>query len=354
MTQPASSGTNSGAEKAEIRPSLSLSRPSNQRQGYRHFDPSASSSTSTNTTCHQKSEQEDTDLARSSTSSAQRPRVLTFQERISKESPLPRSLPPPPPPPHDYDDTPVQLQHLHLDDEKDDSDHKLPPLPPTPSPPPPPLPSKRTFYQNALNSKNSSSTPAFIEAFMARHPRISRHRRRFAALIFTIVTLLLLLIVLLSVLLHRKGDDLGDYGDGTTATDEELERYNRGKKRPPINHSKDDRWARRGQGEGTYYDPSVKISTGDFVMGACEFPFINSVHDMIAALNKPDFGLFPRAMNSPACGQCIRVMGPNGTVDVQIVDMCPGCKSGDVDLSPGAFSKIAHLDTGRIPISWQV
>jgi hypothetical protein len=56
-------------------------------------------------------------------------------------------------------------------------------------------------------------------------------------------------------------------------------------------------------------------------MGACEFPFINSVHDMIAALNKPDFGSFPRAMNSPACGQCIRVTGPNGTVDVQIVDM---------------------------------
>ncbi|KAF9305056.1 hypothetical protein BGZ74_011552 [Mortierella antarctica] len=335
------SGTNSGAEKAEIRPSLSLSRPSNQRQGYRHFDPSASSSASTNTNRHQKSEQEDTDLVRSSTSSAQRPRVLTFQERISKESPPPRSLPSPPPPPHDYDDTPVQLQHLHLDDEKDDNDHKLPPLPPTPSPPPPPPPSKYTFYQNALDSKNSTSTPAFIEAFMARHPRISRHRRRFAALIFTIVTLLLLLIVLLSVFLSRKGDDLGDdlgdYGDGTTATDEELARHNRGKKRPPINHN-----------------PSVKISTGDFVMGACEFPYINSVHDMIAALNKPDFGSFPRAMNSPACGQCIRVMGPNGTVDVQIVDMCPGCKSGDVDLSPGAFSKIAHLDTGRIPISWQV
>lgn len=185
---------------------------------------------------------------------------------------------------------------------------------------------------------------------MARHPRISRHRRRFAALICTVVTLLLLLIVLLSVLLSRKRDDLGDYGDGTTATDEELARYNRGKTRPPINHSKDDRWARQGQGEGTFYgkairlqdklficqgskkhgrtylfsyflDPSVKIATGDFVMGACEFPFINSVHDMIAALNKPDFGSFPRAMNSPACGQCIRVTGPNGTVDVQIVDM---------------------------------
>jgi hypothetical protein len=261
MTHPTSSGTNSRTEKAEFRSSLSLSRPSNYRQGYRHFDPS-SSSTSTDTDRHQKSEQEDTDLTRSSTSSVQRPRVLTFQERISKESPLPRSLPPPPPPPHDYDDSPVQLQHLHVDDEKDD-DHKLPPLPPTPSPPPP---SKRTFYQNALGPKSSSSTPAFIEAFMARHPRISRHRRRFAVLIFTVVTLLLLLIVLLSVLLSRKRDDLGDYGDGNTATDEELARYNRGKTRPPINHSKDDRWARQGQGEGTFYGKAIRLQDKFFYL----------------------------------------------------------------------------------------
>ncbi|KAF8952839.1 hypothetical protein BGZ52_003469 [Haplosporangium bisporale] len=347
MTQLNSPGAHSGTEKAEICPFPS----SRQRQGYRHFDPSSSSSNTTNINRHQKNALEDADLTRSSTPKGQLSRAITFEEKTSIESPLPPS--PPPPPPHDYVDTPVQLQLWHLDDEKDD--HKLPPLPPTSSPPPPLVPSKRTFYQTALDpSKESSSTP-FIEAFMARHPRISRHRRRFAALVFTVVTLLLLLIVLLSVLLTRKkSDDLGDYGDGTTATDEELARYNRGKSRPPINRSNDDRWARQGQGEGTYYDPSVKLSTGDFVMGACEFPFINSVHDMIAALNKPDFGSFPRAMNSPACGQCIRVTGPNGTVDVQIVDMCPGCKSGDVDLTPGAFSKIAHLDTGRVNISWQV
>lgn len=246
MTQLTSPGAHSGTEKAEIRPSSS----NHQRQGYRHFNPSSSSSNPTNANRRQKSDLEDADLTRSSTSEGQRFRVITFEERSSKESPLPPS--PPPPPPHDYDDTPVQLQHWHLNDEKDD--HKLPPLPPTPSPPPPPLPSKRTFYQTALDpSKKSSSTP-FIEAFMARHPQISRHRRRFAALIFTVVILLLLLVVLLSVLLTRKkSDDLGDYGDGTTATDEELARYNRGKSRPPINRSKDDGWARQGQGEGTFY-----------------------------------------------------------------------------------------------------
>lgn len=246
MTQLTSPGAHSGTEKAEICPS-----PSNhQRQGYRYFDPSSSSSNPTNINRRQKSALEDADLTRSSTSKGQLSRAITFEERTSKESPLPAS--PPPPPPHDYVDNPVQLQHLHLNDEKDS--HKLPPLPPTPSPPPPPVPSKRTFYQTALDpSKKSASTP-FIETFMARHPRISRHRRRFAALVFTVVTLLLLLIVLLSVLLtHKNSDDLGDYGDGTTATDEELARYNRGKSRPPINRNKDDRWAQQGQGEGTYY-----------------------------------------------------------------------------------------------------
>lgn len=56
-------------------------------------------------------------------------------------------------------------------------------------------------------------------------------------------------------------------------------------------------------------------------MGACEYPYINSAMDMIAALNKPDFGNFARASKSPACGQCLQLVGPNGTVTVQIVDM---------------------------------
>ncbi|KAK3816328.1 MAG: RlpA-like double-psi beta-barrel-protein domain-containing protein-containing protein, partial [Benniella sp.] len=81
--------------------------------------------------------------------------------------------------------------------------------------------------------------------------------------------------------------------------------------------------------------------------------YINSVTEFIAALNKPDFGPYPRASKSPACGQCLKVKGPGGTVQVQVVDMCPSCKSGDVDLSPAAFAKIAHIDQGRVPISWE-
>ncbi|KAF9427686.1 hypothetical protein BGZ94_004396 [Podila epigama] len=231
-------------------------------------------------------------------------------------------------------------------------------------PRPPPVPSKDTFYQTTINPVHGTPKrqATFLDSFFANHPKLSRHRRRFAALLFTIVTLLLILITVLSVTLTRKdshegglgGSKGGDLKGVTTTTDEELARYNRGKTRPPINRSKDEGWARHGQGEGTFYDPSIKTSADTFAIGACEFEYVNSVKEKIAALNKPDFGSYARSMNSPACGQCIRVTGPNGTIDVQIVDMCPGCKSGDVDLSPGAFAEIAHLDKGRIKVSWEV
>ncbi|KAG0300235.1 hypothetical protein BGZ98_009351 [Dissophora globulifera] len=222
---------------------------------------------------------------------------------------------PPPPPPHD---DMVSLQDL------DEKSHPLPPLPP--------LPPSKSFYNTAHFSRARTISPTFLENFMSRHPRISRHRRRFAVLLFTSVTAVLLLIVLLAVILSRKsgnghgGDggsvgDGGDYGDGPTASADELAKHNAGIPRPPINHSNATGWTSSGHGDGTFYDPSVKNSAGQFQEGACEYPFINSVHDLIVALNKPDFGPFKIASQSPACGQCLQVTGPNGTVQVQVVDM---------------------------------
>jgi expansin (peptidoglycan-binding protein) len=90
-------------------------------------------------------------------------------------------------------------------------------------------------------------------------------------------------------------------------------------------------------GDGTYYD-----ATGG---GACTYdPSPNDL--MVAALNAPDWA------GSNWCGACADVAGPNGTVRIRIVDQCPECKSGDLDLSPNAFSKLAALDKGRITISW--
>ncbi len=92
-------------------------------------------------------------------------------------------------------------------------------------------------------------------------------------------------------------------------------------------------------GEGTYYG-----ATG---AGNCGFdPSPQNL--MVAALNHVDYA------GSALCGAFIQVSGPQGSVIVRIVDQCPGCPEGDVDLSQEAFAQIAQLSAGRVPISWQL
>lgn len=90
-------------------------------------------------------------------------------------------------------------------------------------------------------------------------------------------------------------------------------------------------------GEATYY-----AADGS---GACSFDA--SPDDLlVAALNAPDWE------GSGYCGACAAVDGPDGSVSVRIVDLCPECASGDLDLSPQAFERIAAVERGRVPISW--
>lgn len=91
-------------------------------------------------------------------------------------------------------------------------------------------------------------------------------------------------------------------------------------------------------GVATYYD----FADGS---GACSFD--PSPNDMdVAALNAVQWD------GSDWCGACADVTGPNGSVRVRIVDLCPGCKFGHLDLSPQAFEKIAPLASGRVDINW--
>lgn len=92
-------------------------------------------------------------------------------------------------------------------------------------------------------------------------------------------------------------------------------------------------------GDATYY-----AATGD---GACMLG--PSPDDMdVAALNKPDWS------GSSLCGACAEVTGPKGTVTIRIVDQCPECKSGDLDMSPQAFDKIAENSAGRVTVNWKL
>jgi expansin (peptidoglycan-binding protein) len=82
---------------------------------------------------------------------------------------------------------------------------------------------------------------------------------------------------------------------------------------------------------------------------------------MVAALNAPQYD----ADIGGSCGGCILVTGAKGSLVVRVVDRCPVCAHGDVDLSEEAFPYIDDmglfyfliicltLARGRVPISWK-
>ncbi|KAD4178035.1 hypothetical protein E3N88_28440 [Mikania micrantha] len=102
-------------------------------------------------------------------------------------------------------------------------------------------------------------------------------------------------------------------------------------------------------GQATFYTPP-------YVPSSC-FGFEDR-GVMIAAANP---GLFN---NGAACGTRYRVTCTGRTndgvlqpctgrsVDVTIVDLCPGCGSNQIDLSQEAFAVIANPDAGRINIDY--
>jgi len=54
-----------------------------------------------------------------------------------------------------------------------------------------------------------------------------------------------------------------------------------------------------------------------------------------------------------ACGGYLDVTGPKGTVRAQIVDLCPECPAGHVDLSREAFARIADPVRGVVPVTYR-
>ncbi|KAI0745528.1 RlpA-like double-psi beta-barrel-protein domain-containing protein-containing protein [Earliella scabrosa] len=81
----------------------------------------------------------------------------------------------------------------------------------------------------------------------------------------------------------------------------------------------------------TYYLPS-----GAF--GACGTQHQN--FELVAALSPPEYAA------GANCGRRIRVSYQGRSVDVTVVDLCPGCQSGHIDLSQGAFQQLADLGLG--------
>ncbi|KAH8091700.1 RlpA-like double-psi beta-barrel-protein domain-containing protein-containing protein [Cristinia sonorae] len=105
---------------------------------------------------------------------------------------------------------------------------------------------------------------------------------------------------------------------------------------------------RSGSGDGTYYAPGL---------GACGK--WNSGSDMIMAASREVFDTFPGATanpnKNPICGREVTATYQGKTIKVKVVDRCAGCKWGDIDLSPTAFSKLAPLSVGRLKgVRWSM
>ncbi len=92
-------------------------------------------------------------------------------------------------------------------------------------------------------------------------------------------------------------------------------------------------------GIATYY-----TATGD---GACMLgPTPNNL--LVAAMNAQQYA------NATLCGAYLQVEGPSGAVLVRVVDLCPECRSGHLDLSREAFRRIAPMHLGRVAVRWRV
>ncbi|GAN09435.1 riboflavin aldehydeforming enzyme [Mucor ambiguus] len=92
-------------------------------------------------------------------------------------------------------------------------------------------------------------------------------------------------------------------------------------------------------GDATYYAVGL---------GSCGET--SSGNEMVAALSSSLMG----GPNSDLCGKSITVKSASGSVTLRVVDSCPGCSEGDVDMSEAAFQKLGSLDKGRIPITWSL
>lgn len=95
--------------------------------------------------------------------------------------------------------------------------------------------------------------------------------------------------------------------------------------------------AAKVSGKATFY-----AATG---AGNCSFDTVSS--PLVVALGPADY----RA--GGACGGYLDVTGPKGTVRVKVVDKCPECAAGHIDLSREAFTRIANPVDGIVPITFR-
>jgi expansin (peptidoglycan-binding protein) len=81
--------------------------------------------------------------------------------------------------------------------------------------------------------------------------------------------------------------------------------------------------------------------------GNCSFPAAPA-NGLFVALPAVEYA------GAAKCGGFLDVRGPKGTVRVEIIDQCPECAAGHIDLGKTAFAKIAAISQGEVPVSYHL
>ncbi|KAJ1753150.1 hypothetical protein LPJ55_002213 [Coemansia sp. RSA 990] len=75
--------------------------------------------------------------------------------------------------------------------------------------------------------------------------------------------------------------------------------------------------------------------------------------DLVAALNKDQYEELKDKNGNPIrCYECIMIHGDKGDVEVTIVDECPQCENGMINLSPAAFT-MATTQAQTATVTWE-
>ncbi|KAI0537063.1 RlpA-like double-psi beta-barrel-protein domain-containing protein-containing protein [Xylaria digitata] len=97
------------------------------------------------------------------------------------------------------------------------------------------------------------------------------------------------------------------------------------------------------------FTSTVAAASGDMTwfnpgLGACGRT--DNDGSPVVALNPKDYA------NGANCGKWITIQANGRQTAAQVVDLCPGCGSGGIDVSPAIFDDIASLDIGRVRVNW--
>ncbi|KAI0674961.1 RlpA-like double-psi beta-barrel-protein domain-containing protein-containing protein [Trametes maxima] len=93
-------------------------------------------------------------------------------------------------------------------------------------------------------------------------------------------------------------------------------------------------------GDATFYFPGTQP-------GACgEFKGPHGTADLIVALDPTQYA------GGSNCFRNIGIHHNNKYVKATVVDLCPSCSPGSIDLSPQTFSRLESLDVGMMKVKW--